>query len=198
MPPQGWALAAQGYREEGIAQIHQSLASHRAIGTELARTYHLALLAEVDGSGGQTREGLRVLAEAMAVMDKNGERYSAAELYRLKGKLLLRQTIPDKQQAETCFVQALAVARRQQAKSLDVHFTSPAPVYGLLGARASSPLLKQAGRLRSQGTGSAFTKQTSSVQELREAIAVGEVIEDYPTDKYGPSCLVLPHTIRCP
>jgi hypothetical protein len=38
----------------------------------------------------------------------------------------------------------------------------PVPVYGLLGARASSPLLKQAGRLRSQGTGSAFTKQTSS------------------------------------
>ena len=29
-----------------------------------------------------------------------------------------------------------------------------------------------------------------SVQELREAIAVGEVIEDYPNDKYGPSCLV--------
>jgi hypothetical protein len=45
--------------------------------------------------------------------------------------------------------------------ALDVHFTSPVPVYGLLGARASSPLLKQAGRLRSQGTGSEFTKQTS-------------------------------------
>jgi hypothetical protein len=30
-----------------------------------------------------------------------------------------------------------------------------------------------------------------SVQGLREAIAVGEVIEDYPTDKYGPSCSVL-------
>jgi hypothetical protein len=29
-----------------------------------------------------------------------------------------------------------------------------------------------------------------SVQELREAIASGEVIEDYPNDKYGPSCLV--------
>ena len=29
-----------------------------------------------------------------------------------------------------------------------------------------------------------------SVQELREAIAAGEVIEDYPTDKYGPSCLI--------
>jgi hypothetical protein len=49
-----------------------------------------------------------------------------------------------------------------ESAKLDVHFTSPAPVYGLLGARASSPLLKQAGRLRSQGTGSEFTKQTSS------------------------------------
>ncbi len=29
-----------------------------------------------------------------------------------------------------------------------------------------------------------------SVQELREAVASGEVIEDYPEDKYGPSCLV--------
>lgn len=29
-----------------------------------------------------------------------------------------------------------------------------------------------------------------TVQELREAIADGEVIEDYPNDKYGPSCLV--------
>jgi hypothetical protein len=48
-----------------------------------------------------------------------------------------------------------------EAGVLDVHFTSPVPVYGLLGARASSPLLKQAGRLRSQGTGSEFTKQTS-------------------------------------
>ena len=34
-----------------------------------------------------------------------------------------------------------------------------------------------------------------SVQELREAIAVGEVIEDYPTDKYGPSCLVFGVTL---
>jgi hypothetical protein len=30
-----------------------------------------------------------------------------------------------------------------------------------------------------------------SVRELREALANGEVIEDYPEDKYGPSCLIL-------
>jgi hypothetical protein len=34
-----------------------------------------------------------------------------------------------------------------------------------------------------------------SVQELREASAVGEVIENYPNDKYGPSCLVFGVTL---
>jgi Domain of unknown function (DUF4258) len=33
-----------------------------------------------------------------------------------------------------------------------------------------------------------------SVQELREAMVVGELLEDYPDDKYGPSCLVLGYT----
>lgn len=33
-----------------------------------------------------------------------------------------------------------------------------------------------------------------SVNEIREAIAVGEVIENYPEDKYGPSCLILGFT----
>lgn len=33
-----------------------------------------------------------------------------------------------------------------------------------------------------------------SVQEIIEAIAGGEVIEDYPNDKYGPSCLMMGFT----
>jgi predicted ATPase len=56
----------------------------------------------------------------MAVMDRNGERYYAAELHRLKGELLLRQAVPDELQAETCFVQALDIARCQQVKSLEL------------------------------------------------------------------------------
>ena len=44
----------------------------------------------------------------------------AAELSRLKGALLLRQAVPDVPQAEACFQQALAVARRQQAKSWEL------------------------------------------------------------------------------
>ena len=43
-----------------------------------------------------------------------------AEVYRLQGVLLLRQVIPDAAQAEACFQQALAIARRQETKSWEL------------------------------------------------------------------------------
>ena len=81
----GGALAEQGQEEEGIAQIRQGMAAYRATGAELWRSYFLALLAEAYGKVGQVEEGLSVLAEALAMVDKTGERYYEAELYRLKG-----------------------------------------------------------------------------------------------------------------
>ena len=53
-------------------------------------------------------------------MDTTEVRYYAAELYRLKGALLLQQAAPDAAQAEACFHQALDVARQQQAKSWEL------------------------------------------------------------------------------
>src|SRR3990172_8041260 len=128
---QGWALAGQGQREEGIEQMRQGLASWQATGAELYRSYWLALLAEAYGKAGQTEEGLTVLAEALAVVNKNSERFYEAELYRLKGELLLMQavgagSIPDEfvgdapTEAETCFRQAIDIARCQSAKSLEL------------------------------------------------------------------------------
>src|SRR5437879_5588290 len=80
--------------------MHQGLAARRATGA---------------GLGGSGR--LAWLAEALAWVDTTGERFCEAEAYRIKGELLLRQAVPDTPQAEVCFQQALAVARRQQAKS---------------------------------------------------------------------------------
>ena len=87
----GWVLAEQGQGEEGIAQIRQGMDTWRAAGTELRRSYYLALLAEAYGEVGQTEEGLRALAEALTVADKTGERFYEAELYRLKGELMLQE-----------------------------------------------------------------------------------------------------------
>ena len=50
----------------------------------------------------------------------NDERWWEAELHRLKGELLQQQAVSDISQAEVCFQQALAVARQQQAKSLEL------------------------------------------------------------------------------
>jgi predicted ATPase len=116
----GWALAEQGQSTEGIAQMRQGIAAWRATGAELQRPYYLALLAEAYGRAGQAAEGLRVLAEALTAVHNTGERQHEAELYRLKGELRLQQDVPDAHEAERCLRQAVDVACRQQAKSLEL------------------------------------------------------------------------------
>ena len=56
----------------------------------------------------------------MAAVTDRGRHYFEAESYRLKGELLLQQAMPDISQAETCFHQALQMARRQQARSWEL------------------------------------------------------------------------------
>jgi predicted ATPase len=86
----GWVLAEQGQGEEGIAQIRKGIAAWRATGLELRRPYFLALLAKAHRKAGQPEEGLAVLAEALVLVNKTGERFYEAELHRLKGTLMLQ------------------------------------------------------------------------------------------------------------
>ena len=116
----GWALAMQGQGEAGLAQMHQGLAAVLATGQTLTRPLCLVLLAEAAGHTGQVEEGLRLLAEALTAFEASGQGDLLAEAYRLQGDLLLRQAVPDAAQAEACFQQALAIARRQQAKSWEL------------------------------------------------------------------------------
>ena len=113
----GWTLAAQGYAAEGMAQLREGLAAHQAMGAELYRPYFLVRLAEACRQGGQVEEGLRVLHEAVAVADKHGQRWWAAERHRLKGELLWQEGTGQKEsEAEACFQHALDVARRAAGK----------------------------------------------------------------------------------
>jgi len=129
----GWALAEQGQGEEGIAQMRQGIAAWQALGVEqLGQPF--VLLAEVCGKAGQTEEGLHLLASALAEVQKSGERWWEAELYRIKGELTLQQSkvqspkspAPSTQhpapntQAEACLLKAIELARRQSAKSLEL------------------------------------------------------------------------------
>jgi len=117
---QGWTLALQGQGEQGLTAIRQGLAAERAMGSRLWQAYGLGLLAEAQGHGGHPDAGLAALVEARAALEATEVRFYAAELYRLQGTLLLRQAVPEAARAEACLQQALAVARRQQAKSLEL------------------------------------------------------------------------------
>jgi len=123
---QGWGLAEQGQAEEGLVQMQQGLAAFRAMGAGLGRPGNLAQLVEAHGKVGQVEEGLTVLAEALALVDKTGQRVREAGLYRLKGELTLKQSGvrgPESEvqkEAEACFHKAIAIARKQSAKSWEL------------------------------------------------------------------------------
>jgi predicted ATPase len=113
----GWALALQGQGKEGIEQLHQGMMAWHATGAEILRPYFLALLAEAYGTIGEPEAGLTVLAEALALVNTTGERWYESEIYRLKGELLLQQSLDSFTEAEVCFQHAISIARAQQAKS---------------------------------------------------------------------------------
>jgi predicted ATPase len=117
---QGWTLAMQGQAEDGIAQMRQCLASRQQDVMDETTVTHMLMLAEVYGTGGLAEEGLIVLTEVLARVDHTGMRRREAELYWLKGELLLKQSAPNEQPAETCFQKALDVARNQHAKSWEL------------------------------------------------------------------------------
>jgi class 3 adenylate cyclase/predicted ATPase len=116
----GWTLAMQGQGDAGLALMHQSMAAVLTTGAEVFRLIFLALLAETYGRLGQVEAGLHTLAEALAITNAREQHDMEAELHWRKGALLLQQAAPDASQAETCFQQALAIARHQEAKAWEL------------------------------------------------------------------------------
>jgi predicted ATPase len=138
----GWALGMQGQGEAGMAQIRQGIADCRATGAMLRVPYFNTLLADVCAHLGHTQDSLQALAEAHTLVEQQEERWWEAEVARLRGVLLLRQPGTPPAEAETCFHQALDVARRQEAKSLELRAAmSLARLWQQQGKRAEAHAL---------------------------------------------------------
>ena len=75
---------------------------------------YIALLAAGCEMAGQIEESLTLLDDALQIVERTGERLFAAELYRHKGKLLLRQG--HSEAAEELYRKALSIAEEQEAK----------------------------------------------------------------------------------
>ncbi|ETW99149.1 MAG: hypothetical protein ETSY1_16080 [Candidatus Entotheonella factor] len=111
--------------------MHQGLEATEHTGTKLGRTAYHGYLADAYRQAGQIETGLRVLAEAQPEADE----YWAGEWYWRRGDLLWMAGGEQAEEAETCFQQALAITRRQQAKWWE-----------LRAARRLSRLWQQQGR----------------------------------------------------
>ena len=151
----GWVLALQGEGEEGISQLRQNLAALRALGQEVGMTLRLVMLVDAYRVGGHPEDGLQVLREALEMVEERGERVYEAELYRLKGELILNDErrmmdderkiekiadLPDAMiEAEACFLKAIEVARHQEAKSWELRAaTSLARLWQQQGKRTEA------------------------------------------------------------
>jgi predicted ATPase len=116
----GWALAMQGQGEEEIAQVRQGISAFRATGAAVFVPYFCTWLADVAAQLGHPEEGLQALADAHTLVEQHEERWWEAEIHRLQGVLLLRQSGTSQAEAEAWLQRALDVARRQEAKSLEL------------------------------------------------------------------------------
>ncbi|HET7288191.1 MAG TPA: hypothetical protein VFI71_12000, partial [Pyrinomonadaceae bacterium] len=114
---QAWSLSKYGGGREAVDQIREGLAALDATGTFLVRPHFLALLAEALSKLNENDEALVLLNEAMDLVHGKGERYYEAELYRMKGELLLKQSPENQANAEDCFRRSLQIAESQKAKT---------------------------------------------------------------------------------
>ena len=122
----GGELVRDGQVDEGLRSIEEGIAVHRLLGADIGSTYWLALLAETHARRGAGDDALRVVDEALTLVETGQERLWEADLHRLKGDVLLGSLLPGAQrndvgkraqdEAAACFQRAIDVAREQDAK----------------------------------------------------------------------------------
>ena len=112
----GWALAASGESEKGLAQIAQGL---DGLGAGVFEHILLALQADAQLAIGKPEAALASVAAGLQAVEKMGGAPFEAELYRLGGEALLAGagTVGE---AETAIDKGIDVARRQNAKSWEL------------------------------------------------------------------------------
>jgi predicted ATPase len=118
----GAGMLLQRQREEGLPLLLKGYGAFRATGAEVRVPAYLAMLGKAYTQSARFEDAHAALNEGLAVLEKNDDRSHEAELYRLKGELLLAES-SDEAAAENCFRQAIETAQRQQSKAWELRAT---------------------------------------------------------------------------
>jgi DNA-binding SARP family transcriptional activator/predicted ATPase len=114
----GWALAEQSVLETGIAEMEKGISALQAASVEFLLPYYRGVLAEQYGRSGNVKKGLTLVNGEIDRVDRSGERWCEAELFRIKGELLRMQG--ETGEAEIAFERAIVIAQGQEVKLLEL------------------------------------------------------------------------------
>jgi class 3 adenylate cyclase/predicted ATPase len=116
----GYLCALTGEASDAVGAISSGLAALRSTGSRMWAPFYLAYLAYAHVRLGQVDDAWRCIDDAVSEAEGTSERWYEPELQRIAGTIALKQAEPDAGKAEAYFERALAVARRQQAKSWEL------------------------------------------------------------------------------
>jgi predicted ATPase len=116
----GWANWLVGDRQMELAEMRRGIECWRELGQAFHRPYLGALLAEAEASAGNLDIAIGELDSCLAEARSTGERWSDAELHRVRGELLIKRDTANTATAEEAFLSAIAIAQRQKAKSFEL------------------------------------------------------------------------------
>jgi adenylate cyclase len=120
----GWAMADQGQVAEGIGLIRKSIEMFKRTGAGINLPHFFSMLAEAHVKDQDFRSGLAAVEEGLVFADRNDDVYWKPELLRLRGALRLRVIDPGAEaEAETSFHAAIAAARDEKARVLELRAT---------------------------------------------------------------------------
>jgi len=120
MAQQGCIFTLIGKALDAVRLITSGIITLRLTGTTFYTPMCQSYLAKAHAELGQFDDAWRCIGEAMAAIETTKERWSEAELHRVAGEIALMSPAPDAAKAQAYFERALAVARKQQAKSLEL------------------------------------------------------------------------------
>ncbi len=160
----GRTLVGEGNYAAGIIRMREAMATLVETGGELIHCYALSLLAEAYLGAREPEKGLATIAEALKQVRASGQRMHQAEIWRLRGELIMQHgSAPD--EAERSFRRALEAARTQQARAWELRSaTSLARFLGTHGrGDAARAILAPAIGAVSEGRDSADFKDASAL-----------------------------------
>jgi predicted ATPase len=116
----GRVLALTGEPAEAVQMITSGITALRSTGATVNVPWHLAYLATAYAELGQFDDAWRCIGEALTAVKTTKETWIEADIHRMAGEIALKSPEPDAAKAQAYFERALAVARAQQAKSLEL------------------------------------------------------------------------------